>query len=131
MIEDMEGKVALVTGAGSGIGRATALAFGKRGARVVVADMAVQADQGTCLPVLCIRQVQHTSFDERIPAMTEVPVGSQDVQAGTAVEELGIQPVLCQLAETVGVLTAQAPVLGDIEDGIERQDMALLDEVDR
>lgn len=36
----MQGKVALVTGAGSGIGRATALAFAARGAHVVVADVA-------------------------------------------------------------------------------------------
>lgn len=33
-----EGKVALVTGASFGIGRATAVAFAKRGAKVVVAD---------------------------------------------------------------------------------------------
>lgn len=34
-----EGKVALVTGGGGGIGRATSVLFGKNGARVVVADI--------------------------------------------------------------------------------------------
>ena len=36
-----EGKVVLVTGAASGIGRAAALAFGRAGASVVVADTSV------------------------------------------------------------------------------------------
>ncbi len=35
----LEGKVGLVTGAGSGIGRATAIVFAKDGARVTVADI--------------------------------------------------------------------------------------------
>ena len=42
-----EGKVALVTGAGSGIGRATAIAFAGENAKVVVADIAVADGEQT------------------------------------------------------------------------------------
>lgn len=43
----VEGKVALVTGSGSGIGRQSALAFGREGAKVVVADVTVEGGQET------------------------------------------------------------------------------------
>jgi NAD(P)-dependent dehydrogenase (short-subunit alcohol dehydrogenase family) len=39
----LEGKSALITGAGGGIGRAAALAFAREGARVAVADIAAEA----------------------------------------------------------------------------------------
>ncbi|BAZ19197.1 SDR family oxidoreductase [Nostoc sp. LEGE 06077] len=41
------GKVAFITGAASGIGRATALAFAREGAAVVVADVSEQGNQET------------------------------------------------------------------------------------
>ena len=41
------GKVAFVTGAASGIGRAAALAFARQGASVVAADVSEQGNQET------------------------------------------------------------------------------------
>lgn len=47
MQTNFEGKVALVTGGGGGIGRGAALAFARAGARVVVADIAAEAGNET------------------------------------------------------------------------------------
>ena len=44
----LEGKVGLVTGAGSGIGRATALVFAREGARMAVVDWNAAGAEETC-----------------------------------------------------------------------------------
>lgn len=44
---DFNGKVVLVTGSGAGLGRASALAFSRRGAAVVIDDIDIQAGEKT------------------------------------------------------------------------------------
>ncbi len=47
MADLMQGKVALVTGGSSGIGRAAALTFAREGAKVVVSDVAIEDGEKT------------------------------------------------------------------------------------
>ncbi|HEX2873420.1 MAG TPA: glucose 1-dehydrogenase [Polyangiaceae bacterium] len=51
MTRELEGLVALVTGAGNGIGQATALAFAREGARVVVSDIDGRGGEETVVQI--------------------------------------------------------------------------------
>ena len=74
-MKEFEGKVALVTGGGSGIGRATALAFGREGAQVVIGNRNVQRGEET---VAMIRKADGTASFKRtdvlVPAEIEALV---------------------------------------------------------
>jgi NAD(P)-dependent dehydrogenase (short-subunit alcohol dehydrogenase family) len=59
---DFKGKVALITGAGNGIGRAAALLFAARGAEVVAVDLDAAAAERT---VASIKQQGGTGFAQR------------------------------------------------------------------
>ncbi|NES05646.1 MAG: SDR family oxidoreductase [Okeania sp. SIO2F4] len=51
MNNEFEGKIALVTGGSSGIGRATAVAFAKKGAKVVIGDRMEKEGQETVVMI--------------------------------------------------------------------------------
>ena len=65
MTRQVEGKIALITGGSSGIGQATALAFSREGAKVVIADVNVESGEAT------LHQVKETG-SEAIFVKTDV-----------------------------------------------------------
>lgn len=80
---DLSEKTAIVTGAATGLGRATALAFAAAGARVVVADIAAQAGEETAHAIV-------SAGGQALFLHTDVSRG-EDVErmVATAVAEFG------------------------------------------
>jgi NAD(P)-dependent dehydrogenase (short-subunit alcohol dehydrogenase family) len=70
-MKEFEGKVALVTGGGSGIGRATALAFAREGARVVIGNRNVQRGEET---VSMIRKAGGTASFQRTDVLVAAEI---------------------------------------------------------
>jgi NAD(P)-dependent dehydrogenase (short-subunit alcohol dehydrogenase family) len=99
----MKGKVALVTGAASGIGRATALAFARAGARVVVADLDGRHGEETVALIRAERgeasfvgvDVSSSAQVERMVAQTFDAWGRLDVAFNNA----GIEGTMASTAE--------------------------------
>jgi len=81
MGEDFAGRAGLVTGAGSGIGRAAALKFASEGAKVVIADVDMDGSEATKAMIeqiggeaICVRT--DVSQAEEVAAMVEQTVAA-------------------------------------------------------
>ena len=72
-MKEFEGKTALVTGGGSGIGRATALAFAREGAQVVIGNRNVQRGEET---VAMIRKAGGTASFKRTDVLVAAEIES-------------------------------------------------------
>lgn len=111
-------KVALVTGAGSGIGRAIALAYAREGARVAVADVDGAAAEATCAvaptatcPVLA--DVAEAEAVRAMVARTVSAFGRLDVLVNSAAVQLHGQDARChELDEAVWERTLKVNLRG-------------------
>ena len=89
----LDGKIALVTGAGTGIGRGTALRFAKEGAKVVIAARRIEKLRETCAldpKGLTWVQMDLNNADERARALATVVErhGQLDVLVSNAGSQL-------------------------------------------
>jgi 3-oxoacyl-[acyl-carrier protein] reductase len=96
----LEGKVALVTGAGSGIGGATAELFAREGARVVAVDLDAEAAQATAAAI-------EAGGGEALALATDVAdPAAVEAMAASALERFGRVDVLVNNA---GILDDYLP----------------------
>ena len=101
-----DGKVAIVTGAGGGLGRAYALEFAKRGAKVVVNDLGVSLD-GTG---------DGSRAAEAVVAEIEAAGGAAIANGASVTDDAGVAHLIEQTMGAFGridILAANAGILRD------------------
>lgn len=116
----LDGKVALITGSGSGIGRATALLFATEGARIVGADLGVESNEETAALVreaggsfhLVRADISKAADCERMVAEAETAFGALHVMFNNAGVMLSDDGDAVSTEESVWDLTMDINVKG-------------------
>ncbi|HZS79407.1 MAG TPA: SDR family oxidoreductase [Ktedonobacteraceae bacterium] len=92
MVDRLKGKVALITGAGSGIGRAMALLFAREGASVVAGDINAQGGEET------IRAIEEQGGEAFAVQLNVTQAGEVEAAVQATLDHFGKLDVLCNNA---------------------------------
>jgi len=94
----LEGKVAIITGAGRGIGKAIALAFAREGADVVIAELRPELGEETAKEVRALGR-------QALVVKTDVRIGSEvEAMVNKTLEKFGKIDILVNNAGTAGTI---------------------------
>jgi NAD(P)-dependent dehydrogenase (short-subunit alcohol dehydrogenase family) len=102
-----EGKVAVVTGAGSGIGQATALRLASEGCRVVCADVNTEAAEATA------KRAREAGGEAEAAACDVSDPASANATIAVAVKRFGALHALCNIAGILRFVHSHEETLED------------------